>query len=182
MVARDRAGACADGIRQSAPEAIQVSDRWHLLRNLGDAVHVVVARHHGAIQRAATQFNEQLPEPPAGEAPVIPAIKKVTTAQRRSQDAHARRHSRYEEAMRLRAAGISLSSIAASIGAARKTIRGWLRAGKAPFWAKPLRGSTLTPHENYLEGSWSEGYRNAALLGRELAARGICGRSGGVRR
>ncbi len=182
VVARDRAGAYADGIRQGAPEAVQVSDRWHLLRNLGDAVRAVVDRHHGAIQRAAKQVPEQPPEPLGDRAPAVPANMKVTSAQRRSQDAHARRHGRYEEAARLRAAGVSISSIAALIGAERKTIRRWLRAGKAPLWTKPPRGSTLTPYENYLDGRWAEGCRNAALLWRELGTRGFSGRPGVVRR
>jgi transposase len=182
IVARDRAGAYADGIRQGAPEAVQVSDRWHLLRNLGDAVRAVVDRHHGAIQRATKQVNEQSLDQAVDGATTVPAIITVTAAQRRSQNAHARRHGRYEEAARLRAAGVSISSIATSIGVERKTIRRWLRAGKAPIWSKPLRGTTLTPHEDYLDSRWVEGCRNAALLWRELLARGFSGRPGVVRR
>ncbi len=53
IVARDRAGAYADGIRSGAPEAVQVGDRWHLLRNLGDALARALDRHQHDL-RAAT--------------------------------------------------------------------------------------------------------------------------------
>jgi transposase len=106
----------------------------------------------------------------------------MTMMERRRQDAHARRHGRYQEAARLRAAGTSISAIAASLGVERKTVRGWLRAGKAPLWRKPPQGSMLSQHEAYLDGRWVEGCRNAALLWRELVGLGFPGRPGVVRR
>ena len=181
IVARDRAGAYADGIRQGAPEAVQVSDRWHLLRNLGDAVRAVIDCHHGDLRRAARQIEQPIPAPMAGETPPEQAIPRVTAAQRRRQDAYARRHNRYQEAARQRAAGTSISAIAASLGAERKTVRRWLRAGKAPLWRKPPQGSILMQHEAYLTKRWAEGCRNAALLWRELLALGFSGRPGIVR-
>ena len=42
VVARDRADVYADGARRGAPRAVQVADRWHLLRNLGDAVRAAI--------------------------------------------------------------------------------------------------------------------------------------------
>ena len=180
VVARDRAGAYADGIRQSAPDAIQVSDRWHLLRNLGDAVRAVLDRHHGAIQHAVRQFNESYAEPINVAVTPSPIIPKMTTAQRRSQDAYGRRRSRYEEAARLRTAGMSISAIAAALGAERKTIRRWLRAGGAPLWSKPPRTGILMPCQAYLERRWAEGCRNASLLWREVADFGFTGRPGVV--
>ena len=180
IVARDRAGAYADGIRQGAPGAIQVTDRWHLLRNLGDAVRAVIDRHHGAIQRVAKQLNKARADPATNTVPPSPITPKMTTAQRRSQDAYGRRRSRYEEAARLRAAGVSISAIAAALGAERKTIRRWLRAGGAPLWSKPLRTGILRPYQAYLDRRWAEGCCNASLLWREVAGLGFAGRPGVV--
>ena len=56
IVARDRAGVYADGIRQGAPDAVQIADRWHLLRNLSDAVQAVAGEHDAAVRRIATEM------------------------------------------------------------------------------------------------------------------------------
>lgn len=44
VVARDRSGAYADGIARGAPGAVQVADRWHLAKNLGDALEEMLSR------------------------------------------------------------------------------------------------------------------------------------------
>ncbi len=182
IVARDRAGAYADGVRQGAPDAVQVADRWHLLRNLGDAVRAIVDRHHAAIRRAAKQAGEQQSAPPQAAPAATPDGPPPSAAVQRSQASLARRQVRYEDAARLRAAGASIARIAAQLGAERKTVRRWLRAGGPSLWRKPPRVGGLAPYLDRLERRWAEGCRNAALLWRELVPLGFTGRPGTVRR
>jgi len=179
IVARDRAGAYADGVRQGAPDAIQVADRWHLLRNLGEAVRAIVDRHHAAVRRAAGEVMGELAATAHAAARVVPA--KLTAAVLRHRTAHARRQARYEEAARLHEAGVPLRRIAGLLGAERKTVRNWLRAGHAPLWRKPVRGSILDPYREHLQRRWAEGCHNAAHLWRELKEMGFGGRPTTVR-
>jgi transposase len=180
IVARDRAGAYADGVRQGTPDATQVADRWHLLRNLGDAVRAIVDAQHAALRRTAKLVGEASPVPSVA-APVS-SNPLPTAVDQRSQASQARRQVRYEEATRLRAAGVSIAGIAAQLGAERKTIRRWLRLGHAPLWRQPRRESVLAPYHDHLERRWAEGCHNAARLWRELVELGFTGRSGIVRR
>jgi transposase len=63
IVARDRAEASAAGMRQGAPEATQVADRFHLLKNLAAALQEVFNAHHREIA--------QLHHVPHNEPPLI---------------------------------------------------------------------------------------------------------------
>ena len=67
-VVRDRAGAYAEGAARGAPDAIQVADRWHLLRNSSDALRTVLDQHHrdlrAAARTAASNRNRQCRKSP----------------------------------------------------------------------------------------------------------------------
>jgi transposase len=188
IVVRDRAGAYADGARQGAPQAIQVADRWHLLRNGSDALLGVIDHHHGHLDQAA-QVGAAVAvtaQPAANDnAPDIVGDRTipVSSAERRSRDALHRREARFEEAVRLREKGLTMCAIAQALKTSRKTVRRWLRAGHAPIWRRADKGSScLDPFHDYLEARWSEGYHNGAGLWREIRERGFKGQSGVVRR
>jgi transposase len=188
IVVRDRAGAYADGARQGAPQAIQVADRWHLLRNGGDALRGVLDHHHRHLDEAAQIAAASAPREPAANdnapgADIGPAAEPpITKAERRSLDVRQRREARFEEAVRLREQGLTMRGVARAMGLSRKTVRRWLHAGHVPTWQNANRGrSLLDPFRDYLEARWTAGYRNGAGLWREIRERGFAGQSTVVR-
>jgi transposase len=53
IVSRDRGGIYAEATRKAAPGAVQVADRWHLLRNLSEALKNALDPHHRLLAQAA---------------------------------------------------------------------------------------------------------------------------------
>lgn len=190
IIARDRGGAYADGARQGAPEAIQVADRFHLVKNLGEVVERVVDRHQAAIRAAARATATAVPADPADTpvdaapavAPTAEAGVVATRAVRERAQRHQRRQARYEEIRVLHERGLSQRAIAATLGLARATVATMLRAAHCPqYRPQPPRATILRPHEDHLHERWAAGERNAATLWRELHARGFTGSAATVR-
>lgn len=170
IIARDRAGAYAEGARRGAPAAVQVADRWHLLRNCTDALQAVVDRNRRHLRDTARTVVERsaagLPSPPP---------RPATRLERHQRARQADRDARFAEVARLAAAGLGLRTIARETGLARNTVRGWLATGRAPTWRKGERPGIVDPFLPYLQDRLAEGCSNATALWRELQDRGFRG-------
>jgi transposase len=55
LVSRDRGGDYAAAARKAVPGATQTADRFHLLKNLGEALEGVLSRHLAAQQKRRTE-------------------------------------------------------------------------------------------------------------------------------
>ncbi len=177
IVVRDRAGAYAEGARNGAPGAVQVADRWHLLRNLGDTVQGLVDRHRRQVHAAAR-----------GVAHRRHAMRAVTCPPDLTQEQALRsgrrkgRDERYEAILELKPRGLTSIQIGANLGISHITVQRWLKAGAAPAHDKPPQPGSVGLHAPYLEQRWQEGCRNATLLWRELEERGYRGSERTLRR
>jgi transposase len=186
-VARDRSGVYADGIRQGAPAATQVADRWHLLKNVGDVLERVLAHHSGAVRVAAAPppvaptLTGPVAAPPVASPREPPASLSARGAPPTPGD--ARQAARFAAIQALQREGTSVSAIGRALGVSRVTVRKYLHADACP--GRIHRSGLLrpgSPHVAYLQERWAAGCDNAAVLWRELRARGFAGSAGTIRR
>ncbi len=193
IIARDRGNIYAEGASEGAPGAVQVADRWHLLRNLGEVIERFLARKHTPLRVVAQALREEAlgqaaaespQESPKAESPGPPAQRSPTRNERDKQRRRDARKARYDEVVALHKRGLSLRQIARTLGLGRVTVRRFVHAGAFPERAAGARGhrpSALDPHEGYLRGRWDAGCQNAAELCRELRGRGYAGSEASVR-
>ncbi len=177
IVVRDRAGAYAEGARNGAPVAVQVADRWTLLRNLGDTMQGLVDRHRRQVHAAARGVAHQRHAERAVTCPPNLTQEQALRSGRRQQ-----RDERYEAIQEMKTRGLTSIQIGANLGVSHITVQRWLKAGAAPAHDKPPQPGSVGPRAPYLEQRWQEGCRNATLLWRELKDRGYRGSERTLRR
>jgi transposase len=180
VVCRDRAGAYAEGIRDGAPDAVQVADRFHLWKNLCEATEKTVAAHHHCLRAvAAAQAGPAEPEPAA----LVPAAEPAVPPKRPYRLAE-RTRARYTEVQECLARGLSRAAVARELNLDIQTVRRFANATRVEeLLAKAEHRSTnLDPFIDLVNQRWNAGVTNAETITDELHGLGFKGNVQAVRR
>jgi transposase len=179
VVARDRAEAYGAGIRQGAPEATQVADRFHVLKNLAEALEQVFTAH-GKELAAIDEKRRQEPVPcdDGSMAAPVPLPPRQATAEELAEQRRARRLATFEHVWALRQHGWSGTSIAHHLGIGKSTVFRYLRTTTFPERkGRRDRGkrSVLKGYKEHVLKRWNEGCQEALRLFHELQQQGYHG-------
>jgi transposase len=173
IVSRDGSSEYASAIKKGAPQARQVSDRWHLVKNLAACVSVQLAQCLTQLRRTEqARANSSEGEPTSHGQYSHPR----TRAERRTQQARqAERLARYEHITALFKQGMKSAEIATQTGMPERTVRHWLSRGTPYSRPRRRRARLLDPYHTYLLQRWNQGCHNGSQLEAELRAKGYNG-------
>lgn len=165
VIARDRGGEYARGAMYGAPDAVQVADRFHLIRNLRDVVLRVFKRHGKMIER--------VPAPGRSQQTLTRLRVDREPSKERTRE---QMRERFDSIHALESEGMSTSAIARALGLHRHTVQKYTGLGAPPERRHYTRKtSMLAPYEGYILERWKGGCHNAMQLWREIRAMGYPG-------
>lgn len=171
FVSRDRSKTYAEAITVGAPQAIQVADRWHLLKNLSEAVFKLLQKNYALIKQQLGPESDAIHREDVDERPAAEFWEDETDA---LTPAEERRRERIAKTLLLHDIGWTQKDIADQLNIHPKTVRRYLHSPDPR--ARRTRGVRLIdPYRPYLLERWNAGCHNAAQLYREISARGYRG-------
>lgn len=196
IISRDRSTVFAAGASAGAPGAIQVADRFHLSRNLSEAIQRLFDRHPSVLREVVALLEHQQQETDAqtavttelDQARFVPAAtlglpepQTTRTAGPAVPDdsdtppgSHA--EARYREVKSLQQQGLGQRAIARQVQLHRRTVRRYMLADTFPERAVgPQSVSSVRSYLAYLLQRWDEGCRERQQLWREICAQGYRG-------
>jgi transposase len=149
VLSRDRGKDYAEGGRVGAPDAVQVADRWHLLKNLGDVLERILTREHRHLREVAAQVQEEQPLEPSSP-------RELTRVEQEHRDRRARRVERYETVQDLKAKGLSICAIARVTGLTWNTAKKLASAPSFPERVVRRPGPmSVMSYDAYLRERWT---------------------------
>jgi transposase len=184
IISRDRGTEYISGANEGAPDAIQVADRWHLLKNLRDALKQMLETKRACLKAAADKPDGEMADQKNKESTSTTeepsdTTRKLTKAEKRTLERRAIRQERYETVKELYQRGVSKSEIGRRLGLDFRTVAKYIKADECPIYAGRRSGSSLlAPYMDYMTKRWEEGCHNATQIWREIRESGF----GGARR
>ncbi|MGW1553043.1 ISL3 family transposase [Streptomyces sp. NPDC002346] len=172
IICRDRATAYTKAVKEAAPDALEVADRWHLLQNLSAAVEKTCHQHRNCLRKHTEQEAEpSVPAPVPMELPV-PELPRTQIIERT-------RH-RFEDDHRLVEKGWTISAIGRRLNLDRKTVRRFRDTDLDELLATARDrrpNGVLEPFKAYLNTRFTETQCQASgtLLFQEIRERGYRG-------
>src|SRR5216684_9319741 len=202
VISRDRGGEYAAAARKGAPQAQQIADKFHLLKNLRDDIRDLMARKQKVLPEVEEISSDGIPLQARGKRqeraePEVPkpdepekhwrSMSKEPrqasagqtsqmSAQSGSQVSRANRSARYEAVRALHQQAISQREIARRLNMSRQTVQKFLVAESFPERSTPpYRGSILDPYKPYILDRWKAGCWNGSQLSTEVKELGYTG-------
>jgi len=175
---RDRGGEYASAVVAGAPQALQCADRFHILKNLGEALEGLLARHRATKRQKNIQETreEHIPREHASRS-----ARRSPKVERFQQASREERLARSEQVVALRTLGMSQAALAKRVGIDESTVGNWLAAGASPETTRGPSVSRLDPSLPSLFQQWESGCHTMVRLHQELVARGDKGPYASVR-
>ncbi|HFG7811208.1 TPA: ISL3 family transposase [Salmonella enterica subsp. enterica serovar Java] len=174
VVSRDRGGIYALAARDGAPQAVQVADRWHLLKNISDALERMMYRYMPLIRQVAAELS-----PKKQDAETAPALRRPERIKRQRRD---KRYQRWTEVDSLHKKGHGIREISRITGLSCVTVRRWIQSKTFPEISTKLpRPGLLDPWQEWLEKQRINGNYNSRQLWREMVDAGFSGSETTVR-
>lgn len=177
IISRDRGGIYAEAARRAAPQAVQVADRWHLLRNLSEALGHALAPHHRLFSHPERTSRPADPKP--ATARIAPWSQREILVQEANRE---RRQERWKQVRELfLKTGASDRELAQQLDLDHRTVRKFRTAEVYPEAKPRVRESMVDDYANYLDQRLSDGCRSSTRLWRELREHGFQGQVNAVR-
>lgn len=179
IISRDRDTAFAGGARRGAPEAIQVADRWHLLKNLGEALKKMLEINPTGLRDTARALLG-LPTISSDEGVDYVQEEHAETLLKDTTYALTTKSSlRHQQVRELRAKGWSIKAIARHFKMHRQTVKKYISLDVLPKKSYShhmnAKGALTQEQKSWISKRWSEDGLNANQIFKELKEQGYKG-------
>jgi len=177
VVSRDRAGLYADATREGAPQARQIADRFHLLKNLRETIERQLGRFEAPIRESSLQVEDDSDMPEQMVIKPSDGCSEVATQDRllrRGRDAV--RQAMFDQIRGLYDAGHAVTEIARKLGLGPQRVYRWVRRIDLPE-PSAMAPKPCTPayFGAFLARSWAEGTTKVRHLFSDIRHRGYTG-------